>query len=105
MNLPDVRLYYYASLLDQMKYWFVHSNDKLWLNTEREISRGNNTFSLATAYYLTPKVIIPNYLTRKATVTAWKLVLSKLQPVSDPAYIPIPLKVIEYCKAHLNVAP
>lgn len=35
MGLPDIRNYHYASLLDQMKFWFTSPNDKLWLNIEK----------------------------------------------------------------------
>lgn len=105
MNLPDVRLYYYASLLDQIKHWFVYSNDKLWLNIEHEIVKGNNLFTLDIAYYLIPKVNIPNYLTLKSTLTAWKFILTKLQPISDLVHVPLPIGTIEYCKAWLNVTP
>lgn len=101
MNLPDVRLYSYTSLLDQMKFWFIPDNDKLWLNIEREVSKGNDLFSLSNAYYLLPKVTIPTFLMIKSTLAAWKYALFKLQPMEDSGHIPIPLRFIDYCKAHL----
>lgn len=67
MNLPDIKNYYYASILDQMKYWLISPKDKLWLNIEKESTKSYNSHALAIANFIVPKVITHNLLSIKAT--------------------------------------
>ena len=88
-----------------MRYWFRYSNDKLWLNIEREVSKGKDLFSLSMACYALPKINTPNFLTIRATLAAWKFALTKLQPTCNPVLMPIPLGVIDYCKVRITTTP
>lgn len=69
MGLPDIRYYYYVAILDQIKYWFSSTTDKLWTNIEKEVTNGNDMYALSTAYILLAKVIVPQIITIKATLT------------------------------------
>lgn len=55
MGLAEVKNYYNASLLDQMKHWFSSSEDKLWTNIEKEATLGHDLHALSMASYLLKK--------------------------------------------------
>lgn len=103
MNLPDMHKYYYATLLDQMKYWFFPNDDKLWLSIEREITKGNDLFALSVAYMIFPKVIVPKLLSIKATLLAWKFLVSNFHALGHLQKIPIPLRALDYCRGRLSM--
>lgn len=70
MNLPDIKNYYYATLLDQMRYWFNNTEDKLWLNIEKQVTKRHNLYALAIAYAILPKINIPKLLSIRTTLIA-----------------------------------
>lgn len=72
MGLPGIRCYYQAAILDQMKYWFSTTTDKLWSNIEKKVTNGNDMYALSTEYILLPKFIMPQFITIRATLIVWK---------------------------------
>lgn len=86
-----------------MKYWFTSNTDKLWLNIEKEVTKGYDLVAMSVAHNLFPKVSIPSFLTIKGTLAAWKHALNKTQHAKELAHIQVPLRVIDYCKARMSI--
>ena len=103
MGLPDIRNYYFASILDQMKHWFNPTNDKLWVNIERLATHNFDLPSLAIASAIIPKITIPNLISIKTTLFAWKHILSKTRHVEKKAKLHLPTEVINYCRIRFSV--
>ena len=103
MNLPDIRNYYYAAILDQMKYWFSPQKDKLWLNIEQDSTKASDLYTLALANIVLPKVVNPNLLSIKATLFAWKHILSKSRHLGNKSKLYLPTEIINYCKIRMSV--
>lgn len=59
--------------------------------------------ALAIAYALLPKVGTPKLITVKSTLIAWKHILSKSKELGELIKIPVPLRVLEYCRARISV--
>lgn len=93
MGLPAIKDYYYASLLDQMKFWLSPSEDKLLLNIEKEVTVGHDP----KASYVLLKISTSKLLCIRCTIIAWKGI-SKTKHKKDRTKVPIPTRVIDYCK-------
>lgn len=52
MGLPNIKNYYYASLLDQIKFWYATPNDKLWVRIEKEFTKGHDLYALSVAKHI-----------------------------------------------------
>lgn len=78
-----------------MKYRFSVTTDKLWSNTQKEITNGNDMYAFSTAYMVLPKVILPQFVTIRTTI-AWKHIPSKSEYLGELTSLPIPLRVLEY---------
>lgn len=97
MEIPAIKDYYYVSLLDQMKFWFSPSEDKLLLNIEKEVTVGHDLSALSIASYVLLKISTSKLLCIRCTIIAWKRI-SKTKHKKDRTKVLIPTRVIDYCK-------
>lgn len=102
MGLPEMRTYYYVSLMDQIKYWLPSSEDKLWANVEREVTLGHDIYALSLASNLLKKIAIPNLLSVKATLLAWKHILSKTKVGGGGTLLHLPKITVKSALRQVN---
>lgn len=73
MGVPDIHDYYIATLLDQLRFWFIQPNLKPWSSLQQNTVQLGNLQSLLMANTLSPKIKIGlDHPTISASILAWK---------------------------------
>lgn len=104
MGVPDLKDYYMASLLDQMRFWLQDSNTRPWCKLEQEsISLGSLRSLLLANTNPQSLQIGSDHPTISATLTAWKYYLNCGISIEQPVTIPLPMADLKFLLPDLSL--
>lgn len=103
MGLPDVKDYYVAVLLDQIRHWFTPTLGKQWRHIEQSFITKGDLRTLLLAEWVTQTEYYISHPTITAALRVWTYFVSNIQGITSDTKITIKLEIFQFIMPDLSL--